>query len=183
MLQVRPSPKRSFMISKTFQIIKAGQTLEKHQTGFTVPDLLLALKWKEDQRFYIQNMISVFVRKGRAVKLGSKKPIVYSFRIDVRHPTSGAMSPKTRREQSNRKNTDTPSWGVMHIQKLEQKLSEVEHELLENKRRLDRVEKAYAEQAATIETLNQAVAEQGKARKSITLRPAPVIQWKKNKAR
>jgi len=68
--------------NKIEQITNAGQAIEKRnkKLGFTGPDIMDELGWTtKDEKFYIQNALSLLVRKGRAYKLSKTKPIVYSF--------------------------------------------------------------------------------------------------------
>lgn len=73
---------------------------EHNKTGFTVTDLMNTLKWTEEERFYLQNTMSLLTRKGVSKKLGPQKPVVYSFKKASKGVESGKAATKRQAQKA-----------------------------------------------------------------------------------
>ncbi|MBT8341022.1 MAG: hypothetical protein HKP58_15710 [Desulfatitalea sp.] len=92
-------------MTKISQIIEASKRIEQNKTGFTVPDVMDELGWSSpDEKFYIQNALSSLARKGKATKLSTTKPIVYSLKSGSGTGTS-ALSAHTEKHKAPKVNS------------------------------------------------------------------------------
>jgi hypothetical protein len=192
------------MSSKISMVIEAGRILESHKTGFTVSDLMNTLNWEESERFYLQNAMAQLTRKGKAKKLGSKKPIVYSFN-SVTDNGNGKDKNKARRTPatSSRAEALMPAdngcpkltyediaqmeipleligQGVIHLnEQLKLKNQELESALGATKRQIVDAMKRIRDQDATIEEQNRTIANLKRNYKLATKLHSPIIERKK----
>ncbi len=69
-------------MTKISKLIDAGYEIEKSKIGFTVNELMAMLKWSEDQKQYVQNVMVSLTKKGKAVKLNKSRPVIYTLKAD-----------------------------------------------------------------------------------------------------
>lgn len=171
--------------TKIERVRVAGKKIETEtrKPGFTVIDLMNALDWNTpEDKFYIQNVVAAMVRKGKAYKLSSTKPVVYSFQKPAKTPPQNAskntkpqdpavIQSKTVRPPATSLQDATPSdfeqlgvtpdmvgQAVFRIYRtLQRKIYNLEDELAQTKRKLDEANKRIREQTAIIERQNLAM--------------------------
>ncbi len=73
-------------MTKISKLIDAGYEIEKSKTGFTVNELMDMLKWNEDQKQYVQNVMVSLTKKGKAAKLNNSRPVIYTLKADSNKP-------------------------------------------------------------------------------------------------
>jgi hypothetical protein len=185
-------------------VIEAGRNLEIHKTGFTVSDLMNNLKWEESERFYLQNAMAQLTRKGKAKKLGPKKPIVYSFK-SVTDNGNGKDKSKAQRTPPTSSRAEAPipkdnaclkltyediaqmeipleliGQGMIHLnEQLKLKNQDLESTFEKTKRQLADAMKRIREQEATIEEQNRTIANLKRNYKLASKLHSPIIERKK----
>ncbi len=190
------------MPSKISMVIDAGHSLESHKTGFTISDLMNKLKWEEAERFYLQNVLAQLTRKGKAKKLGPKKPIVYSFKnlddkaeaknkarskLATFAQSAGLVSSGTGRPNLTYEDIaqieiplELIGQGMIHLnEQLKLKNQKLESALEETRRHLSEALKRMAEQDATIEEQNRTIATLKRDHKLASKLRTPIIERKK----
>lgn len=110
-------------MTKIAKIIGAGRSIEENQTGFTIPELMSALKWDEKEKQYVQNTMFNLTKKGQVFKLSNTRPVVYSFKAKsaaapVKNATAGhVMALKTPNRKPALRDEAAPAPSPQHARR------------------------------------------------------------------
>ncbi|KJS30732.1 MAG: hypothetical protein VR64_14435 [Desulfatitalea sp. BRH_c12] len=169
--------------TKISQLIEAGNNIEKTKTGFTVSELMSALRWIEDNEIqYARNAMVTLTKKGQARKLINSRPVVYSFKKNhIAKATqsiplhSSLKTPEFHPDGCARKIIPLKEDGESRRGKtLEHRIKELETQLAETKQKLAEAQANISKHTRTIEMQDRIIKGQKRERNA-----APVMIFKR----